>query len=389
MESVAEWYSRNLSAEVSKGRHEKTRQGYHNNQPPFGLKRDGKYIVPDPDELPGLRMAFEAYATGNYSFLAIAHLLNEHGYRSKTGRRFSKDTIREILRNQVYVGKIRYQETRHSSQGKRVFTAPVEWHDGQHESVISQELFDQCSNLRSKRYGTKVPPSKYQPYLLRGMVVCQYCLSHPIPDADFVSWGKMFCHNNRGHLYYRCGAKYFDHACPQQGVPQAIIDTQVLAALANLKPPADWQSRVLHTVSEILGEQSLEQRLEEIRRTIDRMDFRWDNGFITDKTDYLEKRLKLQQELERLTPVSDDLNTAIDLLSNFPDHLARCGDDIEKKHDLLRLIVERVYVEGDRVVALTLKADYHVALGQTGDESTSMEVDSTYVHQWALRDSNP
>src|SRR5258708_1893069 len=42
MECVAEWYSRNLGSEISKGRREKFMQGYHNNEPPFGLKREGK-----------------------------------------------------------------------------------------------------------------------------------------------------------------------------------------------------------------------------------------------------------------------------------------------------------------------------------------------------------
>ena len=33
-----------------------------------------------------------------------------------------------------------------------------------------------------------------------------------------------------------------------------------------------------------------------------RMDFRWDNGFILDKDEYLEKRLGLQQKLEGRFP---------------------------------------------------------------------------------------
>ena len=35
MESVADWYSRNLAAETSKGKAERSRQGLHNNQRPF------------------------------------------------------------------------------------------------------------------------------------------------------------------------------------------------------------------------------------------------------------------------------------------------------------------------------------------------------------------
>jgi hypothetical protein len=59
-------------------------------------------------------------------------------------------------------------------------------------------------------------------------------------------------------------------------------------------------------VGELLGEKKLEERLEDIRDIIKRMDTRWDHGFFADEQDYLEQRLRLQQETEQLTPVPDD-----------------------------------------------------------------------------------
>ncbi len=141
-------------------------------------------------------------------------------------------------------------------------------------------------------------------------------------------------------------------------------------------------------MSEILVERNLEQRLAEIRSTIERMDFRWDSGSITDKAEYLEKRLKLQQELEQLTPVQDELDTAADVLENFQTHWNDCQGDVEKQHQLIKLIIERVYVEDDVVTAITLKSNYHVVLGHKANEPTSMEVDP-HIHEWAQRDLNP
>ena len=57
-----------------------------------------------------LLMAFEQYATDQYSDNDIARLLNGEGYRSKTGRQFSKETVRDILQNQTYLGKTKYQK---------------------------------------------------------------------------------------------------------------------------------------------------------------------------------------------------------------------------------------------------------------------------------------
>src|SRR5688500_15685176 len=92
MESVADWYSQNLATETTKGKRERTMQGLHNKQPPFGMRKDDNdVLVADEVELPGLKLAFEKYATGGHSDGDIAQLLNREGYRTKTDRPFSKE----------------------------------------------------------------------------------------------------------------------------------------------------------------------------------------------------------------------------------------------------------------------------------------------------------
>jgi hypothetical protein len=93
----------------------------------------------------------------------------------------------------------------------------------------------------------------------------------------------------------------------------------------------------------------------------------------------------LQQELEQLTPVQDELDQAADLLANFQVHWDDCNGDVELQHRLVKLIIERVYVEDDSVVALTLKSDCHIVLGHKTNEPTEMEVDP-HIHEWARRD---
>ena len=86
--------------------------------------------------------------------------------------------------------------------------------------------------------------------------------------------------------------------------------------------------------------------------------------------------MKLQQELERLTPVdSNDLERAADLLNNFPAHWAKCGDDVEAQHDFIKQIVERVYVQGDKVFAMTLKSNCHLVLGHNVNGPTEYSAD--------------
>ena len=97
------------------------------------------------------------------------------------------------------------------------------------------------------------------------------------------------------------------------------------------------------------------------------MDMRWDHGLISNEQDFMTQRIELQQELEQLTPVSNtDLQQAASLLENFGTKLDAIGDDVEAQHDLIKLILERVYVEDDRVAAMTLKSNCHLVLGHNG-----------------------
>jgi hypothetical protein len=185
---------------------------------------------------------------------------------------------------------------------------------------------------------------------------------------------------NNIRRYYRCRARELGYECPQNGVRVEGIDSQVVTVLMNLKPPKNWRKDITSTMSQILGEKDLAQSIKEIQAKIKRMDMRWDNGFISSEQEYMKKRIELQHELEQLTPVGDDeLEKTADLLENFAEHWERLDGDEEGRHELVKLIVDRVYVEDETVVAITLKSNYHLVLGHNAKEPTSHEVDPYLV----------
>jgi hypothetical protein len=176
--------------------------------------------------------------------------------------------------------------------------------------------------------------------------------------------------------YYRCRAREMGYTCRQKSVNAHVIDEQVARVLQQLKPPHNWHQGVTETVGELLGEQKLEARLAEIYDIIRRVDTRWDFGFFASEEEYFEQRLKLQHEVERLTPVSDDeLAEAADLLENFAKHWDQCLGDTDAQHELVKLIMERVYVCNEEVVAMTLKSNCHVILGHKMSGPTESSID--------------
>ncbi len=379
MESVADWYSQNLGAETAKGKKERGIQGLHNNCAPFGTKKNkDKVLVREETEFPGLLLAFESYATDNYSDNEVGILLNEKGYRTKTGRPFSKDTVRDMLQNRTYLGKVKYQKYRRRSDGRRSYDEPVEWYDGQHEAFIDEELFNKCMEVRAKRRSHRKATPKYNPYLLRNLIYCHRCCANPPEGKLFAQYGKMRpqARANNTRRYYRCRARELGYACPQKGVRVEKIDNQVVATLMSLKPPKNWRKGITQTMSQILGEKDLEESIQAIQAKIKRMDKRWDNGFVSNEQEYMKKRIELQHELEQLTPVEDDeLEQTANILENFAEHWQRLEGDEDGRHELVKLIVDRVYVEDETVVAMTLKSNYHLVLGHNAKEPTSHEVD--------------
>ena len=149
-------------------------------------------------------------------------------------------------------------------------------------------------------------------------------------------------------------------------------------------------------MGQLLGDQKLDERIAEIKAVIERMDFRWDQGFVTDKDEYLEQRVKLQQELEQLTPVADDdVAVAADLLENFEAHWEATGGDRKEQQRLIQLVVARVWVREEKVVAMSLRPNYHITLGLESEKPTPVTVgnkedgDQTLVHRRERRGSHP
>lgn len=212
---------------------------------------------------------------------------------------------------------------------------------------------------------------------MRGLVYCYDCCSHPPTGKTFRSYGKMRPNLKASQAaYYRCRAREMGYSYRQKLAHAQFLDAQVLGVLRQLKPPRNWQATITRAVGELLGEHKLEERLAELHAIIRRMDMRWDNGLFVDEQEYLAQRLKLQQQVEQLTPVAtDDLEQAAELLASFASRWDACRGELERQHELVRMIVERVYVHGEQVIAMTLKSNCHLVLGHKTNGPTESSVD--------------
>ena len=372
--AIAEWYSRNLSNETKKGKQERARQGLHNNQAPFGYdKVDGKLVV-NPHEAVGVLMAFQLYAEGKYSDADIAKALNEKGFRTKRGNPFSKETVRSMLQNRTYLGLVKYQPYAKNADGSRNVNTPVEWYEGQHQALVTEELFERCQEVREKVRRRRTTGCNYAVYPLSGLLYCGHC-GRKMRGQKVPGCGR----------YYRCNASEWGEDCPTKCVKADILEAQVAETLSQVELPSDWREKVTNAIGDALGQENLDKRLKEIEGIIQRLDFRWDAGFI-DKAEYLERRRELQKQLDALQPIAeDDLAEAANLLANFPRLWANA--DLIEKRRLVHTLVERIEVKDKRVFALVLRPSYYILTKAAIQKRKSDRVKD--LRKRERRDSNP
>lgn len=124
---------------------------------PFGYDRVkiGKSwtLAINEDEAQYVRMIYDLFLNKGYGFFRIARKLNEIGVKPRSSERFSDSSVRNILTNEVYIGKIRWNEkktTRIYEDGKikkkRVRCKDYDLYDGKHQPIIDESAFKEANS---------------------------------------------------------------------------------------------------------------------------------------------------------------------------------------------------------------------------------------------------
>lgn len=177
-----------IKRRLNNGRQASVKEGkYVGNRPPYGYERikiendKGFTLKPLEKEAQVVRMMFRWYAYGAHGISTIADQLNEMAIPSKTGKQWVYPTVRDILQNPVYVGKIRWGWR---GQRKRVKNGSVSVSrprsddyllaDGIHPPIVDQQLFDQVQ----KKFSMHKPlptSAREMKNPLAGLVICAKC----------------------------------------------------------------------------------------------------------------------------------------------------------------------------------------------------------------------
>lgn len=163
-----------------------TEDGYHVSEPPYGYRR--AYIDKKPtleiceDEANVVRMIFDMYVNQHIGSHTIADRLNALGYSPRKTDKFARNSVRWILSNPIYIGKIMYNRKRRikkkqpTDKFRYAQNPEKEWvvSDGVHPAIIEKDIFEAAQQIRSTR---SHPPSFNGTLMnpLAGLVYCANC----------------------------------------------------------------------------------------------------------------------------------------------------------------------------------------------------------------------
>lgn len=343
----AEMFSNLLSERMKRTFSFHAEQGRWVGPAPIGYQRhaEKRTLIPT-DDAPAPQLAFALYATGQYSYATVADALNSHGYRvynPQTGERnlFSKFTVREMLANPVYIGKVRHKG---------------QIYDGQHERLIDDATWQKVQAIQERHRSKAGQVSVSSGFgMLTELVFCEQC------------GARMWHHNKIQYPYYVCSSRH-RRTCQAPGMPAKRAEAQVFELLKALAIPADWQRQIVLMMQEIYAQRQQptpEVDVPAVERRLARLQHLYLDGDIGEAY-YREERAKLQAML-REQPVAAparelDIRKAVRTLSNLHDLVKR--SHVVKQRAMLREIFASLWIGKQNGIAAIQPREPYLALVQ-------------------------
>lgn len=140
---------------------------------PFGYRWENRLLVPDPAEAPVRTLMYELFVQ-HKRLRTVARLLNDAGYRTRNGSRFTDTTVKRLVRDPTAKGKRRANYTRSLGEKKHWKLKPeTDWIWTDIPGIVSEELWEEANALLAERaHGPRTRPAKKAAHLFSGYVFC-------------------------------------------------------------------------------------------------------------------------------------------------------------------------------------------------------------------------
>ncbi len=317
---------------------------------PFGYNivktRKSRTLVPNEYEAPYVQMIFDMAAKENAPLTHIADRLQALGVKPHKAEFWSSITVRRMLRNPVYIGKVKWRERVRikTMEGDKVktkissYTDQYMIYDGKHKPLVDLETYEavlkRFPNPRVKTKNKLVNP-------LAGMVRCPKC-GVMFRYKKFPSGKHRLTHDNK---YSDCKVK-------------SVLIYDVMEALKYALKLHIEDFTIKINSDEVVDEDRINQEIATIQSEIRKIETRksklfdgWEAGTITDN-EFVERKSVLSDRIENMKIQIMELESSIPEQIDYKDKITTLHQtiDIINDNDLtigdlntfLRKVIERI-----------------------------------------------
>ncbi len=173
--ALAQWEREEISARVAASIPIRAKLGKHTGGVgPFGFHWVEGKLIPNPEEVPVVKRAFELYEEHG-KIKTVCKIMSQEGLRSRKSV-FTATTIKRVLTDPAYKGTRRANYSRSKGNKKSWELKPeTDWVFTDVPPLISEEAWDKVQNMlfaSERRYNVQKSVPKKGSYLFSGLVIC-------------------------------------------------------------------------------------------------------------------------------------------------------------------------------------------------------------------------
>ncbi len=345
---------------------------YVGNKEPYAYRRvklekqKGYTLEIKEDEAQIVKLVFEYFTIGQLQAdgtlkrlgtTNIAKHLNATGIPTASGKSWTTQTVSFILRNPVYIGKIKWggrPAVKRVENGEILISRPrlkledITVVDGLHKAIIDNSQWDKAQEILSNNPGRKVPSKYIVKNPLSGIVVCGVC-------------GK----NMTRRPYKNCANEILlcqTLGCPTVSAPLPSVERVLLKSLeiyleeykAQLNEEKLPELEQNKTSKKLL--QTSKNELTKLQKQLDNLHDLLEQGVYTTETFLKRSRIindksievanKIEELEKQMLTDKESLHKQNDIIPRIK-HVIQAyakAEDIEQKNDLLKsVIIKAVY----------------------------------------------
>ena len=284
LEATAEWYSRQLSENVTRGMTDNAMKCLYNGTRIIGYSRgsDGRYAI-NPDQAATVRSIFDLYSSG-WSASRISRHLNAHGLRTSRGCAWNSESVMRVISNERYTGVYIWGDIR----------VP----DGM-PAIVDRSTWEEAQHMK-KKSGRHIEQGNID-FLLTGKAFCGHCGAAMIGDSGTSK-------NGTRHYYYTCQSRKARKVCAKKSVHKDALEDRVVSFVLDVVLSDPQIEQTADAVMQLQAEElkhsplsSMEAEYEETKKKIQNINNAIAAGIWNSSTSAMLKELEDSAESLRVS----------------------------------------------------------------------------------------